>query len=159
MERMLGLGAIPAVNPQFIHAFDFLMEHFYGVRVKKGLFPFRMLLDMGFSLPFSSDSTGTQPEASNPFWGIWCAVRRESFDGSILDPEQRISVMEAIRCYTIYAAYSGFEEDMKGSIEPGKLADLIVVSDNPLTVTVDYIKDIKVEMTIIDGKIVYKKPD
>jgi predicted amidohydrolase YtcJ len=159
MQRMLELGAIPAVNPQFIHAFGFLMEHFYGKRVKNGLFPFRMLLDMGFKLPFSSDSTGTQPEGTNPFWGIWCAVKRESFDGSIIDSEQRISVMEAIRCHTIYSAYAGFEEKIKGSIESGKLADLIVVSDDPLTVSVDKIKDIKVKMTIIGGKIRYNSTD
>jgi len=158
MERMLELGAVPVVNPQFIHAFGFLMEHFYGKRIRRGLFPFRMLLDMGFKLPFSSDATGTQPEATNPFWGIWCAVKRESFDGSILDEEQRISVMEAIRCYTIHAAYAGFEEEVKGSIEPGKLADLIVVSEDPLNVPVDRIKDIKVKMTIVDGKIMYKSP-
>jgi predicted amidohydrolase YtcJ len=117
-----------------------------------------MLLDMGFKLPFSSDSTGTQPEASNPFWGIWCAVKMESFDGSILDPDQNISVMEAIKCYTIYAAYSGFEEEVKGSIEPGKLADLIVLSDDPLTAPLDKIKDIKVQITIIDGKVKYVRP-
>lgn len=156
MERMLELGAIPVVNPQFIHAFGFLMEHFYGRRVRGGLFPFRMLLDMGFRLPFSSDCTGTQPEATNPLWGIWCAVKRESYDGSILDPAQRISVMDAIRCYTLYAAMAGFEEDTKGSIESGKLADLIVLSEDPLSVSVDEIKDIKVVMTIVNGKIVYK---
>ena len=159
MQRMLELGAIPAVNPQFIHAFGFLMERFYGKRVKKSLFPFRMLLDMGFKLPFSSDNLGAQPEGTNPFWGIWCAVKRESFDGSVLESKQRISVMEAIRCYTIYSAYAGFEEKIKGSIEPGKLADLIVASEDPLTVPIDKIKDIKVTMTIIDGIIKYKSSD
>ncbi len=66
--------------------------------------------------------------------------------------------MEAIQCYTINSAYSGFEEDIKGSIEPGKLADIIVVSDDPLSVPVDKIKD-KVKMTIIDGKTVYASSD
>ena len=84
---------------------------------------------------------------------------RESFDGSTLDPDQKISVMEAIKCYTIYAAYSGFEEDVKGSLEPGKLADLIVLSEDPLKVPVDRIKDIKTIMTIIDGEIAYKSSD
>jgi predicted amidohydrolase YtcJ len=157
MERVKSLGAIPVPNPQFIHSFGFLMEHFYGERIKKGLFPYKMLLDMGFKLPFSSDSTGTQPEATNPFWGIWCAVARESYDGTVMAPEEKISVMDAIRCYTINSAYAGFEENIKGSIEPCKLADLIVVSEDPLSVEIDRIKDITVEMTIIDGKIEYEK--
>jgi predicted amidohydrolase YtcJ len=137
MERVKSLGAIPVPNPQFIHSFGFLMEHFYGERIKKGLFPYKMLLDMGFKLPFSSDSTGTQPEATNPFWGIWCAVARESYDGTVMAPEEKISVMDAIRCYTINS--------------------LIVVSEDPLSVEIDRIKDITVEMTIIDGKIEYEK--
>lgn len=156
MQRMLELGAIPSPQPMNIHAIGFTLEQSYGKRVKKTLYPFRMILDMGFKLPFNSDATGSQPEGTNPFWGIWCAVKRETFDGSILNPEQRISVMEAIRCYTLYSAYADFEENVKGSIEPGKLADLIIVSEDPLTVPVDEIKDIKVTMTIIDGKIVYK---
>lgn len=86
-------------------------------------------------------------------------MKRESFDGSILDEEQRISVMEAIRCYTIHGAYAGFEEEVKGSIEPGKLADLIVVSEAPLSASIDRIKEIKVKMTLVDGKIMYRSPD
>jgi len=71
-----------------------------------------------------------------------------------LPPEQAITPAQAIRIYTMYGAYSGFEEKMKGSIEKGKLADVIVVSDDPLTVPPDKLKDIKVEMTIVDGKVV-----
>jgi predicted amidohydrolase YtcJ len=67
--------------------------------------------------------------------------------------------MDAIRCYTIHSAYAGFEEKIKGSIESGKLADLIVISDDPINIPVDRIKDIKVLMTIIDGRIVYKSKD
>ncbi|UCH01556.1 MAG: amidohydrolase, partial [Candidatus Bathyarchaeota archaeon] len=157
MERMKELGAIPVPQPQFLHSFGFLMEYFYGERVKDGLFKYKTLLDMGFKLPFSSDSTGTQPEGTNPFWGIWCVVARESYDGTVLSPEERISVMDAIRCYTINSAYAGFEENIKGSIEPGKLADLIVVSEDPLRIAMDKIKDIKTEMTIVNGKIEYRK--
>jgi predicted amidohydrolase YtcJ len=133
------------------------MEYFYGERVKDGLFKYKTLLDMGFKLPLSSDSTGTQPEGTNPFWGIWCVVARKSYDGTVLSPEERISVMDAIRCYTINSAYAGFEENIKGSIEPGKLADLIVVSEDPLSIAMDKIKDIKTEITIVNGKIEYRK--
>ena len=70
-------------------------------------------------------------------------------------PEQAITPAEAIRIYTMNGAYSGFEENMKGSIEKGKLADLIVVSDDPLTAAPDKLKDIKVKITIVDGKVVH----
>jgi len=85
-------------------------------------------------------------------------VARETYNGKKLCPEEGVTIMDAIRMYTINAAYAGFEENIKGSIEPGKLADMIVLSDNILKVPVDKIRDIRVEMTIIDGRIVYEKP-
>ena len=94
------------------------------------------------------------PESMNPFFSMWAMVTRKTRSGERLAPEQAITPAEAIRIYTMYGAYSGFEEKMKGSIEKGKLADLIVVSDDPLTVPPDKLKDIKVEMTIVDGKVV-----
>jgi predicted amidohydrolase YtcJ len=75
----------------------------------------------------------------------------------MINPDERITVMEAIRMWTIFSAYSGFEENVKGSIEPGKLADLIVLSEDPLTIPPDKIKDIKVDTTIVDGKIAFAR--
>lgn len=94
------------------------------------------------------------PESTNPFFSMWAMVTRKTRSGELLAPEQAITPAEAIRIYTMYGAYSGFEEQIKGSIEKGKLADLIVVSDDPLTVLPDRLKDIKVEMTIVDGKVI-----
>jgi predicted amidohydrolase YtcJ len=79
------------------------------------------------------------------------AVTRQSF------PEQRLTVEEALRMYTVDAAYSSCEENVKGSIEDGKLADLTILSNDPLAVPMDELKDVNVEMTIIDGKVVYSK--
>ena len=84
-------------------------------------------------------------DAKNPFW--------RELNGA----EEAISVKEAIRGYTIDGAYSGFEEKKKGSTEPGKLADLIVLSSDPLTVPPDQIKNIQVLMTILDGRIDWRK--
>jgi predicted amidohydrolase YtcJ len=81
-------------------------------------------------------------------------VTRKTRSGDLLAPEQAITAAEAIRIYTNFGAYSGFEEKTKGSIEKGKLADLIIVSDDPLSVPSDKLKDIKVETTIIDGQVV-----
>jgi predicted amidohydrolase YtcJ len=80
-------------------------------------------------------------------------VTRKTRSGDLLAPEQAITPAEAIRIYTMFGAHSGFEEKNKGSIEVGKLADLIVVSDDPLTIPLDKLKEIKVETTIVDGKL------
>ena len=91
-------------------------------------------------------------EPLNPFLGMQEAVLRETF------PEQRLSVEEALRMYTFDAAYSFGEEEVKGSIEDGKLADLTVLSSDPFTVASDKISDITVTMTIVNGNIVHSKP-
>jgi predicted amidohydrolase YtcJ len=94
------------------------------------------------------------PESTSPFFSMWAMVTRKTRDGALNGPTEAISIMEAIRCYTLYGAYSGFEEKIKGSLEPGKLADLNVLSADPLTVPADQIKDIKVVTTVLDGKVV-----
>jgi len=90
----------------------------------------------------------------HPFFSMWAMVTRKTRSEGLLTPGQAITPTETIRTYTMFGAHSGFEEKNKGSIEVGKLADLIIVSDDPLTVPADKLKDIKVETTIIDGKIV-----
>lgn len=77
--------------------------------------------------------------------------------GKVLGEDQRISVKDALKAVTIHAAYQYFEEDRKGSIEVGKLADLIILDKNPLTVDPKTIKDIKVLETIKEGKTIYRK--
>jgi len=76
-----------------------------------------------------------------------------------MTPEERIPVMDAIRMYTLNGAYASFEEKIKGSIEPGKLADLIVLSEDPLSISPEEIKDLKVEMTLVGGEIVHASKD
>ena len=92
----------------------------------------------------------------NPLAGIYGAVTRKAASGQVLLPEEAISPVEALKMYTVNAAYASFEEDIKGSLTPGKLADIVVLSDDPTTVPPEKIKDIKVEMTIIGGKVVWE---
>ena len=73
----------------------------------------------------------------------------------ILEKEERVSVLEALKIHTINGAYASFEEDIKGSLEEGKLADLVVLSENPMKIDVSNIKNIMIEKTIIGGKVVY----
>jgi predicted amidohydrolase YtcJ len=88
-------------------------------------------------------------EPLSPLLGMREAVLRPNF------PEQRLTVEEALRMYTVDAAYSSREEKVKGLIEDGKLADLTILSHDPLAVPMNEFGDVNVEMTIIDGKVVY----
>jgi hypothetical protein len=91
----------------------------------------------------------------SPFVQIYAAVTRKTSSGQVVGPEEAISVMDAIRVYTMNGAYLSKEEDLKGSIEVGKLADMIVLDRDMLTIPHDEIKDVKVLTTIVNGKIVY----
>jgi len=118
--------------------------------------PYRSLLDGGFMPPGNSDCMGTEPEALNPWWSIWCVVARKTRSGRSICPEEGLTVLEAIRLYTTYSAFAGFEEASKGSLESGKLADLIVLSEDPFEVPVDALKDVQVETTVVGGRVVHE---
>jgi hypothetical protein len=91
----------------------------------------------------------------NPLLLVWSAVNRLSIGGDTIGAEQRITPMEALRAVTIDAAWQHFDENRLGSIEPGKLADLLILSENPIS-TPQRIKDIQVLETIVGGKTVHK---
>ena len=93
----------------------------------------------------------------NPMLGIWGAVaRKDIVNGVECGVSQRIPLMDAIRMFTINGAYASFDEKIKGSLEVGKLADFIILKEDILKSPVDHLKDIQVEETYIDGKLVYK---
>jgi predicted amidohydrolase YtcJ len=93
----------------------------------------------------------------NPLLGIYAVISRATDGGERILPEERITPKDALKMYTEVAAKASFEEKIKGTISPGKLADLVVLSGNPTKLPIDEIKDIEVEMTILDGKIVWDK--
>lgn len=145
--RMNAHNVLVSVQPQVV-ASEFnvwsAINHIGSERAK-WLFPLKTLLRNGVKVVGGSDCP---MEPLNPLVGIQAAVTRESF------PEQRVTVEEALRMYTVDAAFSSFEEDAKGSIEAGKQADLAVISSDPTDVPTDKIQDINVEMTIVSGQVV-----
>jgi hypothetical protein len=150
IKRLKMLGVVVSVQPKVI-ATEFAVWSAttrLGVERAKWLHPLKTLLEEGVKVAGGSDCP---MEPLSPLLGMQEAVQRASF------PEQRLTTEEALSLYTIYAAYSSGEENVKGSIEKGKLADLTILSVNPLSAPKDELKNASVEMTIINGKVVYSK--
>ncbi|MEP7273019.1 MAG: amidohydrolase [Acidobacteriota bacterium] len=132
-------------------------ENRIGPERAKGTYAFRSLIDAGATLAFGSDWFVAPME---PLKGIYGAVTRRTLDGKRPGgwvPEQKITVAEAIRAYTLGSAYASFEEKSKGSIEVGKLADLAVLSEDILRIEPAAIDRVTVTMTIFDGRVIYER--
>ena len=145
ISRMKKLGVIASVQPHFVVS-DFWIADRLGPKRARWTYPFKTLIEEGVPTTGGSDCP---VEPVKPLLGIQAAVFRKSF------PEEQISVDEALCMYTIDAAFATFEEDAKGSIEIGKLADLVVLSRDPRKVPPDEIKDIVVEKTFVGGRMVH----
>ena len=113
------------------------------------------MIDAGLEPAAGTDVTGIYLDNINPFLAIYAAVTRQS-DAGLFEPGQAITVTEALKMWTTWAAKSMGEADVKGSIEPGKYADLTVLSDDIFSMPKDALKDVKVLKTIVAGQIVYE---
>jgi predicted amidohydrolase YtcJ len=157
-QRFAKLRVIASVQPY--HAIDdgqWADKRIGPIRAQT-TYAFRTFLNNGVHLAFGTDWTVAP---LNPMLGLYAAVTRATLDGKHPDgwvPEQKISIQEAIEAYTLGSAYAEFQEKEKGSITPGKLADLVIVSDNLLRIDPRAIREARVEMTMVGGKIVYGGP-
>lgn len=156
LPRFAQLGVIASMQP--IHCTsDMRMADLHWGKRSRWSYAWRSLLDSGARLAFGSDAP---VEPLEPLAGIYAAVTRQRPDGSPAGgwyPEERISVMEAVYGFTMGAAYASGEETIKGSIAPGKLADLVVLSQDILVEIPEAIPQAKVDYTVLDGKIVYAR--
>jgi predicted amidohydrolase YtcJ len=157
IPRFAALGVIASMQPY--HAIDDgrWAAKRVGPEVLKGTYAFRSLLDAGTVLAFGSD----WPVAPMvPVMGIYAASTRRTLDGKNPGgwyPEQKIAVAEALRAYTYGSAYASFEDSIKGTIEVGKLADMVVLSEDILAIAPEKIEDVKVDMTVMGGRTVYRR--
>lgn len=150
--KLKALGLIPVPQSPFLYHLGDTWFRNIGPDRMEWAFPLRRWLDAGLTVPLSSDRPVVY---STPLANIAAAVNRTSRGGLCLNPEHRISVEEAIRMQTLDAAYASFEEDRKGSVTVGKLADFVVLEADPTRVPPHEIQDIPVAMTVIDGEVVY----
>ncbi|TDT47537.1 hypothetical protein CLV90_1613 [Maribacter spongiicola] len=155
INRFFKLDVITSMQPY--HAIDDgrWAEELIGHQRIKTTYAFKSLLDANTTLVFSSD----WPVApASPLYGIYAAVTRRTLDDNNPDgwvPEQKINVEQALAAYTKDAAYSSFDEDIKGTLEPGKLADFVILNENIFQIDATTIKDVKVLETYVGGKKMY----
>lgn len=153
-ERLASLGVMVVTQPAFLYYNGERYLKTVPQRQLPHLYPLATISKAGIKLAAGSDC----PVApANPLVGIYAAVSRRAETGEVVSPEQRISTLEALQMYTQGAAYASFEEAIKGSILPGKFADLVVLSGDPTEVSTREIKDLHVEMTIIAGDVVWRR--
>ncbi|MGH3217456.1 MAG: amidohydrolase [Streptosporangiaceae bacterium] len=117
--------------------------------------PLRSLIDAGFRPIGGTDSTGTVLESASPLFNIACAVTRRRKDGSSFQLHEAITPLEGVKMFTTWAAYGSFEEKSKGKLAPGCLGDAIILSADPLSVAAEDLHNIKIDGTIIGGRLVY----
>lgn len=153
-KRLASLEAVVVTQPGFIYYSGqrYLKTVPHGQL--KHLYPVGTLIKAGLKVAASSDCPVVSP---NPLIGIYAAVSRMTETGQYFFPEQSISPLQGLLMYTQYPAYACFEEAIKGSIVPGKLADLVVLRGDPTDVAPGDIKDLEVEMTIVGGQIVWRR--
>jgi predicted amidohydrolase YtcJ len=151
IDRMKNSGVMASVQPIFLTPdMDWMLEPLGHNRATELGERYRTLLKAGVTVTAGSDCPADS--TMSPLRGIQSAVTRHGFA-----PAEKITVRQALSMYTINSAFASFEEESKGTIEVGKLADLVVLSGDPVAISSDKIGDIKVDLTLVDGEVVYKR--
>ena len=154
ITRIAELGMVPVSNPAFITINGTDYNRYYGERVR-GMFPLKSYLEAGVTTAIGSDAPITYPDPMNSLYGA--LNRKDRKTGELTGENQRVAVLDAVRMFTYNGAYASLEEQIKGSLEPGKLADVVILDQDLLTYPVEQIQDVTVRYTLVDGKVVYTK--
>ena len=153
-RRVQALGVTPAMQPAFFWEFGdgYLIN--YGRERADVIFPVRSLLQRGVRVAGSSDAPVTD---YRPLFGIEQALTRATSGGQVCGDAERVDLQSALRMYSINAAYAAFEDDRKGSLQPGKLADLVLLDEDIARVPAHELRDLPVAMTVSGGQVVYER--
>ncbi|MFQ5380201.1 MAG: amidohydrolase [Dehalococcoidia bacterium] len=152
-QRVKEQGIVPSMQPAFFWEFGDGYIANYGQHRADTMFPARSLIEAGVVVAGGSDSPVTD---FAPLFGIEQAMTRATSGGQVCGPDEKVDLTTAIRMHTINGAYASFEEDIKGSIEPGKLADLVVLGEDISRVTAAEVRQIPVAMTLVGGEVAYE---
>ena len=158
IARMKRMGILADVQAAWLYLDAPALERVFGEEGMRYFFPLRSYLDAGIVVAGGSDhmigyDKNRAVNPYNPFMGLWTSVTRRTIRGTVIHPEERVTREEAPKMHAIWGAYRQFSEKKKGSIEPGKLADLVVIDRDYLTCPEDQIRDIQPVMVIVDGRI------
>jgi hypothetical protein len=152
IARMKALDAVPALFTSYAY-YNPDKFKFYGEPLMRHMMPYRSYLDADVRVAGGSDFP---PGPFSPMLGIQGMVTRTGWNGETWGANQRISVADALKVYTWNGAYNSHEESVKGSIAPGKLADFVVLSDDPHSISQDRLKDITIVRTVVGGRTSYE---
>ncbi|MGN0735499.1 MAG: amidohydrolase [Anaerovoracaceae bacterium] len=155
IKRIKAANIIAYIQPVFLEYDAKIAELRIGPERLENSYHYRKMYDMGIVLPFGTDSP---VEDFNPMKNLYCATTGKDFDGKPKDgwhKEKLLTLDEAIYCYTQYSAYASFDENKKGKIAPGYLADITVLEEDVFDMSPDLLKDVRVHMTIMGGKLRY----
>jgi len=154
LRRLRDIGAVVVTQPAFIYySGERYLQEVPDTRLP-WLYRMSSFLEGGLRLAGSSDCPVVP---CKPLVGVYAAVNRRAENGQVLSPEEAVTPEEALQIYTAGGAYASFEEGLKGSIEVGKLADLVVLSADPIAVAPEAMKGIEVERTIVGGQVVWER--
>lgn len=155
LARAAALGVIAAPQTIFIHSLGRNFRAYIPDAFLPRTYPIRAMVDAGVRIALSSDAPVVEDD--NPLVGMMAAVTRRDNEGQLIAPEQAITIDEALSGYTTGGAVATGDESNRGSIEPGKWADLAVLSDNPLSVKPEALPSVRVDMTLVGGTIAYER--
>ncbi|MDD5127338.1 MAG: amidohydrolase [Dehalococcoidales bacterium] len=155
LERIKKLGIVISTQPQWITAWGDEFRSAVDEKTMQRMMPIRTMMEMGIHLAFGCDVPATP--VLEPKYAFIGAVTRTTTSGYTTAPQECISIKDALRIHTMGSAYASFEENIKGSIEVGKLADMVVWSHDLYSMPVSQLMDLKAEVTIVGGKIVYEE--
>jgi predicted amidohydrolase YtcJ len=155
--RFHALGILPVPNVGFLYDYAEGWPATLGEEAARGCLPMRTMLDQGFPVAGTSDTTGGSLPALDPLRNIYRAATRTTMSGTVVDPEEAITVEEGITMYTRHSAYVGRQLGWAGTLEPGKVADLVILSADAGAMSPDALGELRVDATIVDGEVVYSR--